>query len=657
MVLVGNFLIVATFVLLLYAVAAAVVRLRTGRPAWADTACRAMYAAAALATGAAGLLLWALVRNDFRLEYVASYTSTTLPLVYRITAFWAGQAGSLLLWLLLLLLFAAGALAGFRRRHAAVVPPFILITAASGLFFNLLLLLFTNPFQRLDVAIAEGRGLNPLLQNVGMIFHPPTLFVGYVGFTVPFAFVMAALAAGAMPPDGLKIIRRWTVFSWLFLTVGIILGAQWAYVELGWGGYWAWDPVENASFIPWLAATAFLHTSILQERHGVLKKWNAFLVALTFLLCIFGTFITRSGFIESVHAFERSTIGYYFLIFIAAMLALTGGVIAWRRQQLAPDRPMGSFRSKDGLVVLTNLLLMGFLVVVLAGTILPTLSELAGGRKIAIQAPFFNAAVVPFALACLVLLGVCPVVTWYRATAAAFLKPVLVFLAVSLAGFAATAVWLRGHLPAAVLAGLGLGAAAAIVSDVARSAWIHRRTTGEGFGAALANLLRKNTRRYGAYLVHLGVVVFCMGVVGSAYFSQSFDATVEPGQSFAAGPYTVRYERFDRAADPEKEILRAELHALEGGRTAATLRPEKHFHRLFEQPMTEVAIHCTPVRDLYVIFSPLSLSGRANFKVLINPLVLWIWVGGIVITLGGLLALLPRSRRALLRELPAEEAS
>ncbi len=247
---------------------------------------------------------------------------------------------------------------------------------------------------------------------------------------------------------------------------------------------------------------------------------------------------------------------------MAAMLALTVGVIAWRRQLLAPDRPMGSFLSKDGLFVLTNLLLMGFLVVVLAGTILPTLSELAGGRKIAIQAPFFNAAVVPFAIACLVLLGICPVVGWYRTTAAAFLKHALVFLAAAGAGFAALLVWLQGHLPAAVLAGLGMGAAASIISDVARSTWIRRRTTGEGFGTALANLLRKNTRRYGAYLVHLGVVVFCLGVVGSAYFSQSFDATVEPGQSFEAGPYTVRYERFDRDADPEKEILRAELHAL-----------------------------------------------------------------------------------------------
>jgi cytochrome c-type biogenesis protein CcmF len=657
MILIGNFLIGAIFVLLVWALAAAGLRLRTGRPGWERSAVRAVYAATAMVVAAGGLLLWALVRNDFRLEYVASYTSTTLPLVYRITAFWAGQAGSLLLWLLLLLVFAAIALARYRRRHPSVVSPFILITAGSALFFNLLLLLFTNPFQRLDVVIAEGRGLNPLLQNVGMIFHPPTLFVGYVGFTIPFAFVMAALIAGKLPADWMRITRRWTVVSWLFLTVGIVLGAQWAYVELGWGGYWAWDPVENASFIPWIAATAFLHTSILQQRHGVFKKWNVFLVALSFLLCIFGTFITRSGFIESVHAFERSTIGYYFLIFMALMLALTAGVIAWRRGLLAPDRPLGSLLSKEGTFVLTNLLLMGFLVVVWTGTILPTLSELAGGKKIAIQAPFFNAAVVPFAIAFLFLMGVCPVVGWYKTSAALFLKNSLVFLAVSLAGFAALAAWFRGHWPAAVLFGLGLGASVAIVTDVLRTAWIRRKLTGENAGAALANLLARNTRRYGAYLVHLGVVVFSMGVVGSAYFSQTFDATVEQGQTFAAGAFKLHYAEFALDEDPEKEILRADLRILNDGRMIGAARAEKHFHRLFEQPMTEVAIHSNFARDLYVIFSPLSMSGKANFKVLINPLVLWIWVGGILITLGAAVALLPPRRGAPLPEPPAEEAA
>lgn len=656
MILFGNFLEIAALGLLCFAVAAAAVHLRTRREAWAVSAARAMHAAALLVTLVAALLLVALMRRDFRLEYVAGYTSTTLPMIYTVTAFWAGQAGSLLLWLWLLLGFSSLAVWMYGRKYRPVIPHFILFTGGTAVFFNLLLLIFSNPFKPMEGAVADGRGLNPLLQNVGMIFHPPTLFVGYVGFTIPFAFAMACLCSGHFAPNWMKITRKWSLVSWIFLTVGIILGAQWAYVELGWGGYWAWDPVENASFIPWIAATAFLHTAVLQERRGVLKKWNVVLVMLTFLLCIFGTFITRSGFVESVHAFERSNIGYYFMAFMVLVLAVAGAVIYLKRGALRPDDTLGGMFSKEGAFVLTNLLLMAFLMVVFIGTIFPTLTEALFGHKVSVQAPFFNQAVVPFTAAMLLLLGLCLVMGWRRTSARLFWQNAAVFIALLLVGVGVAAVWAGGRPMAVFLLGLGAAVAVSILLDYGRSVLIRRRLAGEALPLAAVNLFRKNKRRYGAYIVHLGVISLCLGVVGSAYFSRTYEATVNAGEEFQAGPYRLHYLSFRELNDPEKDILQAKLDVSANGRKIAVMEPEKHFHRLFQQPMTEVAIRTTAGSDLYVIYTPLEMSGRAHFQVLINPMVLWIWIGGILMTLGGLVALLPNRRRSILQELPPEVA-
>ena len=454
----------------------------------------------------------------------------------------------------------------------------------------------------------------------------------------------------------MKITRKWSLVSWIFLTVGIILGAQWAYVELGWGGYWAWDPVENASFIPWIAATAFLHTAVLQERRGVLKKWNVVLVMLTFLLCIFGTFITRSGFVESVHAFERSNIGYYFMAFMALVLAVSGAVIYRKRAALRPDDTLGGMFSKEGTFVLTNLLLMAFLMVVFVGTIFPTLTEAFFGHKVSVQAPFFNQAVVPFTAVLLLLLGLCLVMGWRRTSARLFWQNAAVFLALLLVGVGLAAIWAGGRPMAVFLLGLGAAVAVSILLDYGRSVFIRRRLAGEALPLAAVNLFRKNKRRYGAYIVHLGVISLCLGVVGSAYFSRTYEASVNAGEEFQAGPYRLHYLSFHELSDPEKDILQAKLDVFEDGRKLGVMEPEKHFHRLFQQPMTEVAIRTTATSDLYVIYTPLEVSGRAHFQVLINPMVIWIWIGGILMTLGGLVALLPNRRRAILQELPPEVA-
>jgi len=542
----------------------------------------------------------------------------------------------------LLLVFAALSILLYRRKYPALMPWFVMLSGGTAAFFNLLLLLFTNPMQTLDTPVADGHGLNPLLQHVGMIFHPPTLFVGYVGFTIPFALALAAVISRSHLDEWLKISRRWAVASWLFLTVGIVLGAQWAYVELGWGGYWAWDPVENASFIPWLSATALLHTSILQARQGIFKKWNVFLGVLTFLLCIFGTFITRSGFIESVHAFGRSSMGYYFLGFMLLALLFSLAVIFWRREDLYPERKFGQALSKEGAFALTNLLLMAFLAVVLVGTVFPSLSELFMGRKVSVQAPVFNKVVVLFAMILLPLLGICPLLGWFRTAGRQVLKNLLPLAAVTVACTAAGA-GMGLNLPSAVLSGLGLAAIAAILLDTVRGVLVRRRMAGESLLKAGLTLLWKDRRRFAAYTVHFGLVCFCLGVVGSSYYSRTYEYTGNPGTSFQAGPYHLDYVKMNFTEDPEKQVLQAILEVQQDGRPLGRLVPEKHLHRLFEQPMTEVAIRSTLVSDLYVIYSPLDNDGRAHFQVLINPLVLWIWLGGILMTLGGLALLLPRA--------------
>ncbi|MBN2433441.1 MAG: heme lyase CcmF/NrfE family subunit [Acidobacteria bacterium] len=741
MLLLGNFLLIATFGLLAYCLVATVLGLRSRDTRWWESAIRAVYAATATVIASSVILTIALISRDFRFEYVARHVSSTLPLAYCATAFWAGQAGSLLFWLLVLLVFVAVSLRLYHRSHGEVIPYFILFAGGSALFFNLLLLMFTNPFAPANPVPPDGLGMNPLLQNVMMVFHPPTLFLGYVGFTIPFAFALGSLLAGRFALDWITIVRKWTLVSWIFLTVGIILGMQWAYVELGWGGYWGWDPVENASFIPWLAATALLHTVILQEQKGLFKKWNVFLVVLTFLLCIFGTFITRSGFIESVHAFALSDIGYYFLAFMLLVLVLcliilyrsrkklTGqnhlirldaadwsllqwllflvafyivllqirtyyaraaeysvillliGILVWKRSAAASlGRKLLRLLSREGMFILTNFIFMFFLLFVFWGTVYPTLHEglmelyagFSGGfresvaqslpglheffqRKLAVSPAFFNKWVMPFALVLLFMMVFCPLFGWRKLNR----KVIYFLLAVLLV-----------LVPLAIYTGLGVGAVSwmsvvlfgltgfaiiAIVSDVFSAVAIRRRLAGESWLRGAANLFRKNKRRYGGYLSHIGVLILIIGIIGSSFYTQEYESEVNIGETFIAGEWELKYVDLQFSQDPEKSMYQAILEVIRNGRTVGRITPEKHLHRKFEQPMTEVSIDFNLLRDLYVIFSPVNRAGRAYFKILVNPLVIWIWVGGLLITLGGIYAILPNRRRLVLSELAAKE--
>lgn len=656
MILLGNFLLAASLILLAYSGIAAALRLGLRNPAWGESAIRAFYTATAAVGISSGILLHALLTCDFRLEYVANYSSTTLPRVYQLTAFWAGQSGSLLLWLLLLCVFTSLALAMYRRRLPEQLPLFLILSAFTSFFFNLVLLVFDPPFAVLDIVIEEGRGLNPLLQNAGMIFHPPALFFGYVGFTIPFALGLAGFVTGRQDRSWWQAMHRWSVFSWIFLTTGIILGAQWAYVELGWGGYWKWDPVENASFIPWLAGTAFLHTFILQNRTGVLRRWNILLASLTFLLCITGTFITRSGFIESIHAFARSFIGYYFLAFIFLMLGVTIFLLCRRPRGEQPPASRPDL-SKEGLVMLTHLLFLGFMLVVLWGTLFPAFIQFFTGRQFAIKEGFFNQAVIPFGLLLLLLLALCPLLAWRRATNKHLGRILLQLILVTAAGAALTLHLGGKRAMAALLAGAGLAAAAAITADFFQKWLVRRRLTGESWLAAGWRSLIRPVRRRGADLIHLGTIMLCLGIIGSSYFSTVHEAAVQEGGQFQAGPFRFEYLSSQEDSDREKYVLRALLRMTGPDGLPVMLRPEKHLHRLFDQqPMTEVAIHTTLTRDVYVIFQPLSAPGKASFQVLINPGIIWIWLGGIFMVLGGLVAMLPVRRDPELRQALAGEA-
>ena len=734
MILIGNFLLIGSFCLLVAVMAGATINLRNGQEKWRTLAYRAMYSATGFVVLSSLLLLYALIQRDYRLDYIARHVSSTLPLEYCLTAFWAGQAGSLLFWLLLLMAFSAIALYLYRKPFPRLMPYFLLFSAGSALFFNLLLLTFTNPFTPSQPVPPDGLGMNPLLQNVMMVFHPPTLFLGYVGFTVPFAFAMATVLAGAESARWIKVVRRWTLASWIFLTIGIVLGMQWAYVELGWGGYWGWDPVENASFIPWLAATALLHTVILQENKGMFVRWNIFLVTMTFLLCIFGTFITRSGFIESVHAFAESNIGYYFLAFMllvvlislylifrnrnnlkssqhffrlaspewslvqwiiflgfgtvlagqvwpgaALIFSLAGsasilGVLYWKRAaMLSLIKRVSQLFSKEGAFLVTNFIFMAFLLFVLWGTIFPTLhegvvdlyngsssafrnsvaSQMPGldsflSRKISLAATFFNKWVSPFTLVLLAMLVVCPIIGWRKMNRRAIVWLSALFGLVICATIALRFLAPQWPSTAVLLFALTAIALFTLLQDVLHAVSVRKSMTGESPVKAFLTLVRKNKRRYGGYLTHVGVAILVAGIIGSSFFTQEFESEVNIGESFNAGPWELHFKDINIVNDPEKRVYQAILDVKLDGNPVGTVTPEKHLHRNSEQPMTEVSIHFNLLQDLYIIFSPVNERGRSYFKVLISPLVLWIWIGGLLIVLGGTYALIPNRRSRLI---------
>ncbi len=635
----------------IYSAIAFAVGARGKHSALIESARNSLLAVCGLVSISVAVLVYAIVTHDFQIEYVASYTSRDLSLTYLLSALWAGNDGSLLFWAWLLSLFAAVVVLQKRDIGKELVPYASSIIMVAQAFFLIVLLFIANPFQKLAFVPAEGMGLNPLLENPGMLFHPPTLLAGYVGLTIPFAFAMAALLTRRLGDEWIITIRRWTLLAWLFLGIGNLLGAWWAYVELGWGGYWMWDPVENASFMPWLVATAFLHSIMMQRRRGMLKVWNMVLIILTFALSILGTFLTRSGVLSSVHTFAESPLlGASFLAFIGITLFGSLGLLYYRSEELKGEVEMESLVSRESTFLLNNLLLVGAAFTIFLGTFFPLISEAVRGVKITVGPPFYNQVMVPIFLAVILLAGICALIGWRRASIKNLLRNFLWPLAAALiVGIVLFILGIR-EVFALIVFPLCTFVVSTILYEWFRGTRARHRMRAENYLKALWNLIGANRPRYGGYIVHIGIVIMAIGVVGSSLYDVEKEATLTLGESMTINNYTLTYENIDNYETESKLVVTATLSVYYQEKLIGRLTPEKYFHRSYEQAVSEVAIRSTLREDLYVILIGRDEDGTTAFKVLVNPLVSWIWIGGIVVVLGGLIAFWPERR-----QLPAPE--
>lgn len=611
------------------------------RPAYQVAARRALYLNLPLVTLSFALLVAAFVASDFSVLYVAHNSNIRLPLVYRATAAWGAHEGSLMLWLLFLTAVTAAAVRLHRVSHVADMPWVVATLAALQAALIAFILLLSNPFTEVHPPLPEGKDLNPLLQDPGLIFHPPLLYLGYVGFSVPFAFAIAALIRGEAGSGWIRATRRWTLFSWAALTSGIFLGGYWSYYELGWGGYWAWDPVENASLMPWLAATAFLHSSMAQERRDLYRVWNLFLILATFCLSLMGTFLVRSGILTSVHAFAVDPHrGAWILAYLAAVMVVSFGLLAWR-SPLLHGSPRGVWwASRESALLYNNLLFLVALATVFAGTLLPLLIEALDGSRISVAAPYFNRVMAPVMLCVLLLMGVGPAIPWRRAGSALFRGRLLPPLALALAAAAlAGALGMRAWLALASVAAL-VFAASATGLDVIHETYAHAGN--RGLLRAFLDRARGNRRRYGGLLVHFGVLVIALGLVGSGLFREEKTLWLAPGDSFAIGDYQIGFEGIVLREGPNYTARRAEFSVQRGDAPWRTLATERRAYPHGDMTTTEAGIASGLDEDLYLSYEGDLGDGRISLRAYRNPLVNWIWVGWLVVLAGAGLAMTAR---------------
>ncbi len=638
---IGGIALQFAFVAAIYAAGMALVGRRQGRLDMVRSAERAVFAVCGLVSIAMVVLLYALLAHDFSLRYVASVSNRAMPIFYTVAALWGGQEGSMLLWLWILVMYSALVVVQNRHRNRELMPYVVSTLMVTSLLFLTMLIFSEDPFQLLPQTPPDGQGLNPLLQNPLMVIHPPNLYLGFVGYAVPFAFAIGALASGRLDSQWIRSIRRWTLVPWLFNTVGVLLGAQWAYVELGWGGYWAWDPVENASLMPWLTATAFLHSVMIQEKKGMLKVWNMSLVILTYALSIFGTFLTRSGVISSVHAFAESSLGNYFLLYLGLTLAVAVGLLVRRLPQLQSDHRLESTISRESSFLFNNLFLVGIMFSVLWGTMFPILSEAIQGVKISVAAPFFNQVNVPLGLALLLLAGICPLIAWRKASTRNLRRNFLYPFTLSLVATAALYIGGIRHVVALISWSVCLFVVGTIGLEFYRGTRARRASMGGTVWQALLSLVQRNRRRYGGYVVHFGVVLIFVGITGSSAYQIEENLVLRPGEQATVGAFTLQYERLTRVVLPTHEAFLAQVRVLRGERLLTTLYPEKRFYFAQNQPTTEVALRTSLFADLYLILAGFEPSHLATFKVFVNPLVVWLWIGGLVMVLGTVIAIWP----------------
>ncbi len=655
--------LLVTFLISIYGVGAAIYGARKNSHAWIESARLATLLTFPLLTISALSLIYLLVYGHYEVEFVSSVTSNSMPTYLRITALWGGQSGSLVFWSWLLASFTSAVTLRQWTRDREFLPWVIVVSLVTLAFFLLLVIFFENPFSRIwrlptgafEVAMfqpaggvvfnpGDGQGLNPLLRHPGMIIHPPMLYLGFVSFVIPYAFAMAALITGRTDDRWIRITRRWTLIAWLFLSLGLILGGRWAYDVLGWGGYWGWDPVEIAAFMPWLTGTAFLHSVMIEEKRGMLKHWNMVLIILTYSLVIFGTFLTRSGVLSSVHAFAQSAIGPLFFAFIGITFIISLTLMLRRWDEFKSEAHLTSMLSREALFLLNNLLFIGILVVCFWGVIFPLISELATGQKVTVGPPFYERATGPLFAGLLLLMGIAPLAAWRHSTAKtlgkAMWKPGLFSLLGVIIPFA-----LGIRQPAALLGfWLSTFVSAVTLYEFWRGARARSRRSQENLLLALWRLAGRNRRRYGGYIIHLGVVLMAIGIIGIEIFQAETQGTIPQGGEISLGNYRMTYDSLAIFnTDDGRNVARAEVSVYRDGKFVGNLYPRRDYYYESQQPMTIPGVRSTYEDDFYVLlvdWLPVTAQG-ATFKVYRNPLVNWMWIGGIVFIIGTMVAAWP----------------
>ncbi|MEO8290363.1 MAG: cytochrome c-type biogenesis CcmF C-terminal domain-containing protein [Gaiellaceae bacterium] len=642
----GRAALVVALGLVAYAALAGGYAAHRGRRRLLDSATNALFAAFATVGVAALVLLAALARYDFSFSYVASHTSRELPLGYTLASFWSGQEGSLLLWLLVLTGLGSAAVALNRRLVRSVLPWTVPILGAVASFFAVVLVFVASPFAT-QVAPLDGAGMNPSLQNPYMMAHPPLLYLGYVGLTIPFAFAMAALASARTDERWIVATRRWTLASWTFLGFAILLGAKWAYEEVGWGGWYAWDPVENAALMPWLVATAFLHSVMVQEKKNMLRVWNAILVAGAFSLSLFGTFLTRSGVINSIHSFTQSPIGAWFLGFIVVVVSASAALIIFRLPVLRTHTRLESLVSREAAFLYNNLFLVALALTVLWGVLFPLVSEAVRGVAVTVGAPYYDFFAIAFGLPLVLLMGIGPLIAWRRASLRALGESLLWPAGVALLAGGLLLAGGAGSKPAGLI-GYTFAAfvLAAIVLEFVRGTRARHALGSETWPGALTSLVARNRRRYGGYVVHASIVILLIGAVGIGGFGTTREAKVAAGESMSVGDYKLTYlgSEEERAANAQE--VRARIAVSRGGDELGTVLAGKNRYFAEQQTSNEVAIRSDWLRgeDLFVIADQFNGDGTVYLKVLVNPLVNLLWLAGLVFVLGSLITMWPDAR-------------
>jgi len=646
--LVGRAALLITLPFIILGIIAVPVAIKRGRRDWIAIAYGSVLANFLLVSAAAAAMIVALVTHDFSVSYVAQVGSRATPLFYTIISLWGALEGSILFWGWVLSLYAVAVVWFNRERPGNLVPYSAMVLLAVSLFFSILLIGPANPFHVVFPVPPDGPGPNPLLQNhILMGIHPPLLYLGYVGMSVPFAFAVGAVLSGeAESNDWIRLTRNWTVASWGFLSAAIIAGMWWSYDVLGWGGYWAWDPVENASFLPWLTATAFLHSAMVQERRSMLRVWNLNLVVGTFALTILGTFLTRSGIISSVHAFTTGTIGYYFLVFIGLVLLTAVAMVAGNSDRLATRGRLDSAASRETIFLLNNLFLTAFMLTVLVGTLFPLVAEAVRGVKVSVGGPFFNRMTLPMIAALLFLMGVGPALPWKVASRADLKEKLLPpLVGAGIMAVIAIVMGIRNFYGFLVFTFVGYSAAANL-----REYWIGaraRRTAhGENWATAVVRLAASNRRRYGGYIAHFGVFFVALGITASSSLRSEREATLKPGDTMSVYGRTVRLKALWGREEKQRSVVGATMEVIDNGTVRATLEPRMNFYPTSQEPVPTPDVRSGVFGDLYLSLVAFRPDGStATVKAIYEPLLYWIWFGGGVVVLGAIISGWPTTRR------------